>query len=328
MWQENLVFPQVPRGFWRRFRRHWEEPLRMLEDVISISESFGADATSPRFEDMDETYSHVLRSLHARTCLHARSVLALLSCGLVDPAWAQWRVCHESSTISRFIADRPVMASRFMHYSAANKHYLANTLDEIGHGEAPTEPELGELERLADTVRHNLRSTYGRKTRSRDYYAWSGLSSFKDIEAAVFQGKEWNPRGEYIFASGIVHSSPNAVEPVEVGDNSPVFPVGPTNSGLTGPADLTSLSIMAATEALLLNASRTREDEERLEELAVKCQMIGAVCWLLDPDIFCENCGGYRIGASPPELIPVDERPEPCSCGFDERIEEGNSEQI
>ena len=326
MSQQQLVFPRVPRGFWRRFRQRWEEPLRMLEEVISISESFGSKVTSPRFEDMDETYWHVLRSLHARTCLHARSVLALLSLGLVDPAWAHWRNCHESSTIARYIAERPEMASRYVNYSVSNKLHLADTLDRIGHGEALPKPELGELEELADTVQHDLRNTYGRKTKSSDYYAWSGLSGFKAIEEEVFQEMEWAPRSEYISASGIVHSSPNAVGPVQVGSDKWAFPVGPTNSGLTGPADCTSLSIIIATEALLLKATPTTEDEEKLKELIIKRAVLGTMFWVQDPDIFCVVCGGFRDGASPPDLIPMDERPEPCSCPSDEGVDEGTTE--
>lgn len=327
MWQKHLVFPDVPRGYWRRFRRHWGEPLRMLEEVISISESLGADATSPRFETMDGTYCLVLRSLHARTCLHARSVLALLSNGLVEPAWAQWRICHEASTIASFIANRPDMAVRYERYSDVNRYHLAKQLYDAGHGEGPTEAELSEHKRKADSVQQDLQSDYEHRNSSRDY-GWSGLSNFKEIEAAVFHGKEWNPRGEYKQASDVVHSAPIAGEPANVGDGLLGFVVGPTNSGLTGPADCTSLSILMATESLLLNASCTREDEEKLNELIIKRAVIGAMFWVLDPEIICDDCGGYRIGALPPELIPVDERPEPCSCGFDERIEEGNSEQI
>ena len=313
MWQEDLVFPKVPRGFWRRFRRRWAKPLRMLEGVISLSESLGAESTSPRFETMDETYWAVLRSLHSRTCLHARSVLAQLSTGLVDPAWAQWRICHESSTIARFIADAPEMASRYMSYAVVNKYHLAKELYDSGHNEAPTKPELDRLEALADAVERDLRTAYGRPTRSRGY-AWSGLGGFRDIEAAVFQGSAWNPRGYYILASERVHSAPNAGEPLKVGDNSPGFLVGPIDGGLTGPADHAAHSIFVVTEALMLNASSTTEDAEKLENFIVQCQVVGATCWVLDPEIFCHDCGGYRSGASPPELIPVDERPEPCSC--------------
>ena len=313
MWQKHLVFPRVPRGFWRRFRRHWSKPLKVLEEVISLSESLGSDPTSRRFETMDGTYWIVLRSLHSRTCLHARSVLALLSNGLVDPAWAQWRVCHESSTIARFIANTPDMASRYMSYSVVNKFHLASELYDSGHNEAPTKSELDELKTVAEAVREGLREVYGPAANSKGY-AWSGLRSFKAIEAEVFQGEAWNPRGEYILASERVHSAPNAGEPVEVGEDSPVLLVGPIDSGLTGPADLTSLSIVAATQALVQNASCTREDEEKLEELAAKGRTIGAMCWILDPEIFCYDCGGYRLGASPPNLILRDEKPEPCSC--------------
>ena len=256
------------------------------------------------------------RSLHSRTCLQARSVLALLSNGLVDPAWGQWRVCHESSTIATFIANNPEMAftrSRYMRYSFVNKYHLAKELYDAGHGEAPSNTELEDLRELADSVQKDFQSTYKRKGGSRNY-AWSGLSSFRDIEAAAFQGWEWNPRGEYILASGQIHSEPNAVEPLDVGDNPPVFLVGPTDSGLTGPADVTSMSIVRATLALMLNASCSAEDAEKLEELVVKSRIVGAMCWLLDPEIICYNCGGYIPGAFPPDLIPIDARPEACSC--------------
>ena len=122
MWQKHPIFPKVPQGFWRRFRRRWARPLRILEEVISISESLGADPRSPRFEDMGDAYWAALRSLHARTCLHARSVLALLSNGLVVPAWAQWRMCHESSTISRFIANSP--RDGFSLYKVLNREQM------------------------------------------------------------------------------------------------------------------------------------------------------------------------------------------------------------
>ena len=313
MWQRHLVFPEVPRGFWRRFRRRWAKPLRILEEAISLSEDLGADPESPRFETMDETYWSAIRSLHSRTCLHARSALALLSHGLIDPAWAQWRTCHESSTIARFIANTPEMAPRYIRYSVVNKYHLANELYNADHGEAPTQGELDELRSMATAVRRDLEKTYGRRVNSRDY-AWSGLQSFRDIEGEVFQGDVWKPRVQYIFGSDRVHSAPNATEPLEVGDGRAVFVVGPSDSGITGPAHLTSLSILAATEALLLNASCTPEDDETLEGLEVKARMVGVVCWILDPEIYCPACGGYRLGASPPDEIPQEDRPQPCSC--------------
>ena len=85
--QKHPVFPKAPRGFWIRFQRRWSNPLKMLEEVISLSESFGAEAGEPRFKSMTDEYWLVMGSLHARTCLHARGVLLLLTYGIVDPAW-------------------------------------------------------------------------------------------------------------------------------------------------------------------------------------------------------------------------------------------------
>ena len=141
---------------------------------------------------------------------------------------------------------------------------------------------------------NQLRNAHGRRIGSGDY-DWSGLRTLKDMEAEVFHAEAWNPRGHFILASEWVHSAPNAGEPLEVGDNSRVFVVGPINGGLTGPADLTSLSIAAVTEALMQNASCSTEDEGRLEEIAIRCKMVGAMCWALDPEILCADCGGYGL---------------------------------
>ena len=288
----------------------------MLEEIISLSESFGAVGSAERFQTMDESYWAALRSLHSRTCLHARAVLALLSNGLVDPALAQWRVCHESSTIAQFIANDPEMAPRYINFSYVNKYHLARQLRDAGHPEALDKAEFEELKEIAVALLSELRNVYGHdfKPKPRDNYAWAGPGGFRKIEDAVFEGFDWGPRGEYIFASERVHPAPNAGEPLDVDKGRRVFMVGPINSGLTLPADLSSLSLLIATEALLLNALRTSEDKVVLTDLAIRRRAMGVICWLQDPSIFCQNCGGYVPGASPPEEIPEEDRPEPCRC--------------
>ena len=285
----------------------------MLEMVISASESFGTDPASPLFDGMDETYWGTLRSLHSRACLHARAVLALLHNGLVDPATAQWRICHETATIAQFIAINPEMAPRYMRYSPVNKYRLAKALFDRGHPDAPSGKELGDLKRIADMIEDEMEQAYGRPPWPNPY-AWGGVRNFRDIETLVSQSEgNFQLRGEYIHASERVHAEPNAGEPLDLGDGTEVFPVGPVNLGLTDPADLTSISVMAATKALLRNASISEEDEGRFLELVWKQRVVGVLCWLSDPAIMCEECGGYKRGL-PPEEIPPEDRPEPCSC--------------
>ena len=286
----------------------------MLEEVISLSESIGADAKSPLFESMTPEYWLVMRSLHARTCLHARGVLALLTNGLVDPAWSQWRDCHESATISRFIADSPEMALRYMNFTVVNKHQMAKELLDIRSNQAPGKEELDSLKEMADEVLRSLEKDYGHSLSSPNY-GWSGLRNFKAIEAAVSKNDQWNPRGEYRLAGERSHAAPNAGEPLRVGDGSLVFVVGPMNSGLTGPTDLTAITVAQATEALLQNAESDGDDAKKLLEIQVKGRVLGAMAWMADPEISCAECGGYIEGASPPELIPEESRPGPCYCG-------------
>ena len=313
MWQGHPVFPDVPSEFWQSFHVRWGKPLRLLEEIISISESLAADPTSPTFETMDKMYWQAIGSLHSRTCLHARSVLALLSYGLVDPALAQWRICHESSTIANFIAKSPEMASRYIQFSVVNKSHLVEELYDAGDEWALATSARDEALGKAKDVREDIRKTYGRKVPGKNY-SWSGLQWFKEIETMVFQSEKFNPRAGYLLASQIIHSSPNAGEPVDLGDGLPRFMVKPIDFGLSGPIDLTSLSIVHVTQALMRNAAITAEDRVEQNELAAKCRSVGPLCWAADPVNFCQDCGGYKPISSPPDFVPMSKIPKPCSC--------------
>ena len=313
----HLVFPDVPENFWRGFRELWEDPLRMFEESITLAESFGANPQSPRFQRLDDEYWAALRSLHSRTCLHSRAVLVLLANGLVDPAWVQWRLCHEASVLSRFLAIHPERAVRYLRHSAISKNHLAQSLINTGHFEAPTDDEAGELEKLSNSVKQELADEYGRKPKSRNY-SWSGLSTFAEIESEAESEWAWKARPQYILASDKVHANANAGRPVALADGSKGFLVGATNAGLTDPLDLSSLSLLCSTVALLKNAVPDPEDNEKLRHLLVLQRTIGAMAWISDPAIRCYNCDGYVVGARPPKELPPEVVPPPCECRSDE----------
>ena len=319
MQQKYELFPRVPRGFWRRLEQRWGDPLQLLEEAISLSESFGESPAHPIFSNMDDAYWGALRGLHARTILHARATLVLLSHGLVAPAWAHWRTCHESATITKFISKYPQTAEWYLRYEIVNKYQLAKAYSDTNHREAPTNSELRTLKELADSLKRELEEAFGRKPNSRDY-GWSGHNSFKEIELKAFEGEAWIPRGEYGLASERVHAAPNAFEVVDVGDGRYETPIGPTNIGLTGPADLTALSVLSGTEALIANGTFTSEIADRIIELRVKCQFVGVLCWMVDPYIICDECGGHFPDAVPPDEIPVELKPIPCRCESSIRV--------
>ena len=202
---------------------------------------------------------------------------------------------------------------RYVNYSLVNRYNLAKQLYDSGHGAALTKPELDELQRMTEAVLCDLRKVYKGKPDSQPY-AWSGLRSFKAIEDAVFEEASWNPRPAYIVASERIHPAPNAGESFQMGGGPPVFAVGPISGGLTGPAHLTSHSTVLATVALMSKASCTTEDEELLEEISNKLRKVAVMCWVVDPENICRDCGGHVLEALPPDETPIDERPEPCSC--------------
>ncbi|MCY4415333.1 MAG: DUF5677 domain-containing protein [Chloroflexi bacterium] len=310
---KHPVVPDIGNGFWSRFDELWDEPLGHFEQTITLATSFGSDPNAPYFNSMDEEYWHVLRSLHSRTCLHARGVLALLTNGLVDPAWVQWRVCHEAATIALFIANDPQMANRYLRHHRINQHHLAKTLYEKNHHDAPSDEELDYLEMMAETAKSGHELDYGQGVKSRDY-GWSGLSNFSQIEASTEANWRWKARPEYVFASARAHCAPSAVRPVRDDQGRSGFPVGPINFRLTGPADLTCLSLVRATIALIRNAIATTEIAIGLQQLDALSRSVGKLSWLSDPAIFCPDCGGHVPEASPPEEIPDSEKPEPCRC--------------
>ena len=311
---KHPVFPDVPRWFWRRFHKSWGEALRAFEQTITLATSFGDDPKTPYFDSEDAEYWHVIRSLHARTCLHARGVLALLTNGLIDPAWVQWRACHESATIALFIADDPKMAPRYLRHSLVNEHHFAQTLygKEEDH-DAFTKSDLDYLNASAESVKRQHEQDYGYLSKSRDY-SWSGLQNFAQIETCVQEGWCSKTRPEYAYASERVHAAPIGAIGVTDDQENVWFPVGPMNGGLTDPADLTCRSIMHATLALMSRARPASSDLDQLLELVARCQTLGSWFWLTDPAMFCRDCGGHVPEASPPEEIPDFEKPGPCRC--------------
>ena len=310
----HSVFPNIPEDFWDGFSELWEPSLTRFEEAITLTETFGADPHSHRFTTLDDAYWVALRSLHSRICLHARAVLALLTNGLVDPAWAQWRVCHEASVLSLFLALHPERAERYLRHAVVSKNHLAQSLSEVDHFEAPTNEEADELEEFSNSVKQALTGEYGRNL-GRDY-GWSGFSKFMEIEAVAEAEWAWKARPEYIFASGITHANANAGMPVSLRDGSEVFLVGATNSGLTDPLDLTCLSLERGTVALLQNAATVPEDDEKLRRLLALGREIGAISWIVDPAIRCHICDGYVDGAQPPEELPSEIVPLPCECSI------------
>ena len=320
MWRKNEVFPEVSRGFWRRFRKRWAEPLQLLEEMISLNERLAVSRGSPKYNSQDGTYWLVMLGLHSRTCLHARAVLALLMNGLVDPAKGQWRTCHELATIALFIAQKPEMAARYERHSVVSKYHLAKGLDDVCHGERLNEGEFNDLEEQANSILQGLNDLYKRKeSKKREYqhwnsYAWSGLEGFRGIEEEAFRERQWKPRPDYIDASNYVHAASSAGAPLQISARSIIFGVGPTDGGLTDPVDRTSFSLWIAAEALIMNASLSSKDEKIVKELFKTYKIAGTLCWIRDPAIICQACGGYRDGASPPGLIPTEDRPEPCEC--------------
>ena len=180
------------RKFNKSLLRIWEEPLRLLEIFILISEEFGNEYNDRIRSSIKENPSlkfEVLVRLHARACQVAKEILILLNHGFADGAHARWRTLHELSVdanlISRYDDD---LAQRYLDHDIVQRYKSAKIYQkycrQIGF-EPLTEDELNHLRTTCDQVV----LVYGK-----DFYndnGWAieitgkGKNRFYDLESFV-----------------------------------------------------------------------------------------------------------------------------------------------
>jgi Family of unknown function (DUF5677) len=87
--------------------KHWAHELALYEDVMLAALDLGHDLARLRARDAEaagkKTLFSVLITLHARACLVASEVLALIRTGHGAGAYARWRTLHEASTVAAFL---------------------------------------------------------------------------------------------------------------------------------------------------------------------------------------------------------------------------------
>jgi hypothetical protein len=239
------------REFADRLAERWGQGLDLCELVRQLSLETGAEYHAGHREDEDVRHD-VLARLHARACLIAGEILALLRLGYASGAHARWRALHEVAVIAWFLADGDEeLARRYREYEhveslAATRDYQRNA-EALGY--EPLLPE--EIEEMEATVEDLCRS-YGPLFKKR--YGWSAqhfghAPAFREIEEAVDLG---HLRSYYRMASHPIHAGPKGIT-FDIGlmDQARVMLAGPSNAGLADPGHAMCISLSQVTTAFL-----------------------------------------------------------------------------
>jgi hypothetical protein len=210
-------------------------------------------ALHERQTDRDEdTVYQVLVRLHARTCLIAAEVSALLAAGFPSGAHARWRTTHEIAVVAYFLSERgDDVAERYMLHEVVESYRA--TADYQRHAirlgyEPLSEAELDSMRASVDALVNRFGNPYGRP------YGWAaeslGLTTprFRDLENAVSLG---HLRPYYRMASHPTHAGPKgAMFDLGLGRED-VMLAGPSNTGLADPGQCMAISLLQVTTLLL-----------------------------------------------------------------------------
>lgn len=249
-------------GFERRLHERWGRALDLFETILIYAREFGSEfankyqAQAARDNDVLLT---VLVRLHARACLTASEVLALLRTGHAAGAHARWRTLHEIASVSYFLRRfGPKTAEMYLEHEHVEAYKAAREYQQhcvrLGY-EPYSQSEMDEFRRRYD----DLLAKYG-KDFGLDYgWAVDGLRqadpSFKgratiaQIERAA-EVEHWRPY--YRMSSHVVHANPKGIT-FNLGllEQGSLLLAGPSNAGLSDPGHSACISLSQVTTVLL-----------------------------------------------------------------------------
>jgi len=246
-----LEMQQLNQGFVERLDERWGDGLRLCELMRIICLEVGMEHHEEQAKQGGAQH-HVLAKLHAKACLIAGEVVALLRSGYASGAHARWRAMHEATVIGTFIADRDEdLAERYLEYEhveslAAARDYQANAED-LNY-EPFSDAEMAEMESAVDQLCQKYGSMFKKG------YGWAAhvfgyAPNYKTIEQATDLS---HYRSYYRMASHPVHAGPKGIA-FDIGllEQGKAMLAGPSNAGVADPGQGLCISLTQITAAFL-----------------------------------------------------------------------------
>lgn len=244
------------RGFLRRLDGRYKKGFELFAMQLALSHELGAiiNRQVRQYLNTGEKgqITEALTRLHGRACQIGSEVLALLRAGHADGAMARWRTLHEVSVVARFIvAKGGDIGTRYLAHDVIESRRAARgyqTMASRLRHKPISQRELDRISRAADA----LVAEYG--PAFDEEYGWAAHAlnirrpKITDIERFVELD---HLRPYYKLASHNVHANPKGILiSLGIPDSRQMLASGPSNLGLTDPAQNASLSLAQITTTL------------------------------------------------------------------------------
>ena len=245
-------------GFANNIESIWGKPLGLLQGLIVIAdESVEQYATRTDEYKKDDVVHDLLIRVHAKAVQVAKEILTLLRNGFPDGALARWRKLHELSVICVFVFEHgKEVAERYFNHEAIDTYKAAVQYNDY-YTRLGAEPVSVEEMELIREDYLELLEQYGQSYKYDYGWAASALSmkkpTFRDIEASINLDHH---RPYYKSASANVHGNPTGVfQSLGLFQEEDIALSGPSNIGLTGPAQSTVISLNMITATMLAHGA-------------------------------------------------------------------------
>lgn len=242
-------------AFYQQNYERWSAGFDLLEMFVGISQDIGQSINCSHrpiaFKNNDARFEAVV-SLHARAILVAHEILCLLKGGFADGSLGRWRTIHEVAVVSKFLCEQDISVSeRYLLYRQIQRYKILKEYEKY-QGRANLTPlKKDELQR-AKQVHDKTISTHGKEIQ-RDW-GWAEpvieKPTFRKIEEYV-KLDHWQPR--YKWSCQDIHAAyrPHDQMLGTAESLEPVLLTGPSDSGLTDPAHMMSISLAIVTGSLI-----------------------------------------------------------------------------
>lgn len=259
------------RHFQDRLELRWAKGLDPLHMMLVASREIGHTFVQKLARSKAKTGNlkkQALAVLHMRACQTTMEILALLSNGLADGAFARWRTLYEISVVA-FVIDRfgDDIAERYLAHEVVSTR--ETVMNNFRHGGFDYDVTLlkGELKEVEDEFQAATQ-VYGRSFAGPHGWAASSLNlrspRFQDLEEAI-NWKALPPN--YKLSSHKIHAGVvGAIRSLSSIGGQPFVHAGASNSGLETPAVNTAYSLLHVT-SLVFSKSRDLEVQIQMQAL-------------------------------------------------------------
>ena len=236
-------------GFVNRNIERWKNGFDALEILIIVCSEAAGELNNTYAElavqEQNVQFGLVVR-LHARACHISSEILWLLKGGFADAAHARWRALHEVAVTAMFLLDHGnEISTRYCDHDVIESYKAMEQYNKYQSRlniEGFSEEELIECKAARDEAINK----YGKDFKGNYGWAAEALNkktpNFFDLEEAVNLD---HLRPYYKWASQNIHANIHGIRN-KLGlaeANEEVLLAGPSNSGMTDPAQLTALSL-------------------------------------------------------------------------------------